>query len=179
MPERDPCLARVFLRGRFKLPKVDEELFLSEISRYHEARRLPSGRRNELMIWTDTIAGRIRTTVVGALMAAPGVLLILIRVWTVFGIALIAVGMALVLWAWLHKTRSEFPEGFPRRPSPRDERRYKREEELRKMLNDPERRDELDRLFLEYTKGKAPIGVSQIQTILNHEFGERDSDNHG
>ena len=127
--------------------------------------------------WTDTRAGRIRNTINGAIIAIIGTVLIVTGFLKPIGIGLALIGIGMVVWAWVHKTRSGFPPGYvPREPSPREHQRWKRESELREMLNDPERRGKLDQLLFEYTKGVKPKGVSTIKAILNHEFGEEDRD---
>ena len=51
--------------------------------------------------------------------------------------------------------------------------REKREQQLRQMLNRPDGKGEVERLFLNcFPPGKAPpIGSLLIETILDHEYG--------
>jgi len=127
--------------------------------------------------WSDTREGRIRTTINGAIIAIVGTVLIVTNFLKPIGIGLAVIGIGMIVWAWIHKSRSGFPPGYiPREPSPRQIQRWKRESELREMLNDPVRRGELDQLLFEYTKGAKPKGVSTIKAILNHEFGEENGD---
>ena len=49
--------------------------------------------------------------------------------------------------------------------------RSERERELREMLNDPERRSELVKMYYAITNYAPKLGTSPIRTILDHEYG--------
>ena len=58
--------------------------------------------------WIDTTAGRFRATVWGILLILGGVIWA-DRVPRYISVGLASLGVVVILWAWLHRSRSGFP----------------------------------------------------------------------
>jgi len=65
-----------------------------------------------MVAYIDTTQGRIQFAFRGGVVVIVGVLLLAVGVPRVVSAVLVVVGTAIILWAWLHTTRSGFPPGF-------------------------------------------------------------------